>query len=152
MSRSIAWRGERRCLTCRTHCPYQAIDEKNALPGDGGPSGPVVDKDLCTGCGKCEFVCPMETVAAIRVQSHGERRVATGPFISDARRVDLIGRESHLRAKELLLRAKENYLRKKEEDLRARLPAPQQQGAEPPSFFSMFHNQLYPPLLHHLQM
>lgn len=85
-SRCIAWRGERRCLTCRTHCPYQAIDEKNALPGDGGPSGPVVDKDLCTGCGKCEFVCPMETVAAIRVQSHGERRVATGPFISDARR------------------------------------------------------------------
>jgi polyferredoxin len=92
-SRCIAWRGERRCLTCMTQCPYQAIDEKNALPGDGGPSGPVVDKDLCTGCGKCEFVCPMETVAAIRVQSHGERRVATGPFISDARR----DRIAHLR-------------------------------------------------------
>jgi Polyferredoxin len=92
-SRCIAWRGERRCLTCMGHCPYQAIDEKSALQGVDGPSGPMVDKDLCTGCGKCEYVCPMETVPAIRVQSHGERRVTTGPFISDSRR----DRIAHLR-------------------------------------------------------
>ena len=44
-------------------------------------------------------------------------------------------REELLRSEKLLLLAKEQQLRKKEEDLRARLPAPQQQGAEPPSYF-----------------
>ena len=53
-------------------------------------------------------------------------------LISDARRAYLIGRESHLSAEKLLLLRKEQQLRKKEEDLRARLPAPQQQGAAPP--------------------
>ena len=52
------------------------------------------------------------------------------------RRAELL-QEKNRRVTELeQLRAKENYLRKKEEDLRARLPAPQQHGAEPPSFFS----------------
>ena len=58
-----------------------------------------------------------------------------GELISDARRAELIVWESHLRAKELLLLTNRQQLRKKEEDLRARLPAPQQQGAEPPSYF-----------------
>ena len=44
-------------------------------------------------------------------------------------------REELLRSEKLLLLAKEQQLRKKEEDLRARLPAPQQQGAEPPFLF-----------------
>jgi polyferredoxin len=85
-SRCIAWRGERRCLTCMAHCPFQAITEAAPSAGDAAASGPVVDKDLCTGCGKCEFVCPMRTVAAIRVQSHGERRTSSGPVVSEARR------------------------------------------------------------------
>ena len=51
------------------------------------------------------------------------------------RRAELL-QEKNRRVTELeQLRAKENYLRKKEEDLRARLPAPQQQGAEPPFLF-----------------
>ena len=59
-----------------------------------------------------------------------------GEPISDARRAELIGRESQLRAEKLLLLTKEQQLRDEKKDLRARLPAPQQQGAEPPSFFS----------------
>ena len=56
-------------------------------------------------------------------------------LISDARRAYLIGRESHLSAEKLLLLTKEQQLRDEKKDLRARLPAPQQQGAEPPSYF-----------------
>ena len=58
-----------------------------------------------------------------------------GELISDARRAYLIGRESHLSAEKLLLLTNRQQLRKEKEDLRARLPAPQQQGAEPPTFF-----------------
>ena len=51
------------------------------------------------------------------------------------RRAELL-QEKNRRVTELeQLRAKENYLRDEKKDLRARLPAPQQQGAEPPSFF-----------------
>jgi polyferredoxin len=96
-SRCIAWRGERRCLVCMTQCPYNAITEHQLISGiDSSPSGPVVDKDACTGCGKCEFVCPVSTVPAISVQSYGERRVASGSFITPARKkkIDNIRKEA----------------------------------------------------------
>ena len=47
----------------------------------------------------------------------------------------LLDEKTRLSKREELLRVKEQQLRKEKEDLRARLPAPQQQGAEPPSFF-----------------
>ncbi|HAJ79398.1 MAG TPA: hypothetical protein DCO75_06465 [Fibrobacteres bacterium] len=96
-SRCIAWKGERQCLVCMTQCPYSAIVEKQAVPGDdNGPSGPYIDKDACTGCGKCELFCPVSTVSAIRVQSYGERRVASGSFITPARKkkIDNIRKEA----------------------------------------------------------
>ena len=47
----------------------------------------------------------------------------------------LLGEKTRLSKREELLRVDKQQLRKKEEDLRARLPAPQQQGAEPPFLF-----------------
>ena len=47
----------------------------------------------------------------------------------------LLDEKTRLSKREELLRVKEQQLRKEKEDLRARLPAPQQQGAEPPTFF-----------------
>ena len=46
----------------------------------------------------------------------------------------LLDEKTRLSKREELLRVDKQQLRKKEEDLRARLPAPQQQGAEPPSY------------------
>ncbi|MBN1130022.1 MAG: 4Fe-4S binding protein [Chitinispirillaceae bacterium] len=84
--RCLAWRNELHCLICMTRCPYQAIDEVEQTLGEITRRGPVVDKDLCIGCGKCETFCPVSTVPAIRLQSHGERRIMTGPFISNKKR------------------------------------------------------------------
>ena len=47
----------------------------------------------------------------------------------------LLGEKTRLSKREELLRVDKQQLRKEKEDLRARLPAPQQQGAEPPSYF-----------------
>lgn len=85
-SSCIAWKGESSCLVCQTHCPYQAISEQNIECGETTLYGPIVDKELCTGCGACEKYCVIKSDPAIRVSSYGERRYSDGPFISEKRR------------------------------------------------------------------
>jgi Na+-translocating ferredoxin:NAD+ oxidoreductase subunit B len=48
--------------TCVKHCPFGAIklSEKGL---------PVVDKNRCTGCGKCEIICPKKIIHMIDVNS-----------------------------------------------------------------------------------
>ncbi|HEX2958223.1 MAG TPA: 4Fe-4S binding protein, partial [Chitinispirillaceae bacterium] len=65
---------------------YQAITEQEIESGDTSFSGPVVDKNLCTGCGACEHFCAVNPEPAIQVFAHGERRIRTGPVISDRKR------------------------------------------------------------------
>lgn len=44
--------------TCAKHCPFGAIDmSENGLP--------VINKNRCTGCGKCESVCPKKVIEII---------------------------------------------------------------------------------------
>jgi polyferredoxin len=88
--RCLAWRDERRCMKCIKACPYQAITEETLTADKDSPSGPAIDKELCTGCGLCEQVCPLTTTPAIRVQSYGERRESAGPFISANRRAKIV--------------------------------------------------------------
>ena len=57
------------------------------------------------------------------------------PNLEGNRERFLLDEKTRLSKREELLRVKEQQLRKKEEDLRARLPAPQQQGAAPPFLF-----------------
>ncbi|WP_430882941.1 4Fe-4S binding protein [Fusibacter sp. JL216-2] len=40
-------------------CPVKAVSQKVRLFGSGTP---VIDKDVCIGCGKCVPVCPMKAV------------------------------------------------------------------------------------------
>ena len=47
----------------------------------------------------------------------------------------LLDEKARLSKREELLRVKEQQLRREKEDLRARRPAPEQQGAEPPFLF-----------------
>ena len=47
----------------------------------------------------------------------------------------LLDEKTRLSKREELLRVEKQQLRDEKKDLRARLPAPQQQGAEPPSYF-----------------
>jgi ferredoxin-type protein NapG len=60
----LAWQGDE-CKVCYTSCPFynQAIkleDHKR----------PVVDRDICVGCGICEYVCILE-YPAISVKARG---------------------------------------------------------------------------------
>lgn len=67
----LTWSAEDRpaqaCRTCVDRCPYP--DEAIGMAEDenNGPAHPVVDPDICTGCGLCEFGCPTPEAAIVVV-------------------------------------------------------------------------------------
>ncbi|WP_295938584.1 4Fe-4S binding protein [uncultured Alistipes sp.] len=59
------------CDSCHRHCPTGAImlvgrdpDKENSL------KIPIVDKELCIGCGACEYLCPARPFSAIYVEGN----------------------------------------------------------------------------------
>ena len=69
-SRCITWVEGRDCIVCEEMCP---IPEKAIRLGGGRGRGfdrgrhPRVLEELCIGCGICEYQCPVQGDAAIRV-------------------------------------------------------------------------------------
>ena len=74
------------CIVCEEHCPTpeKAIVLDRAFVQ--GPEGtvevkqPRVIEKLCIGCGICEYKCPLEGEAAIRIIRQGEDRAAKDSF------------------------------------------------------------------------
>jgi len=65
-NRCLAWqKGQyyKVCLVCDEQCSYDAVKQMRV----DGKDRPVVDADLCTGCGICEAKCPVQPEAAIVV-------------------------------------------------------------------------------------
>jgi ferredoxin-type protein NapH len=58
--RCLAWSHSKDCFVCGEQCLRLAIHLE-------GISNPVIQPDLCVGCGTCERNCPVEGIAAIRV-------------------------------------------------------------------------------------
>lgn len=50
----LAWHDEEYCMVCDEYCPYSAIE----TVWKGDVACPVVNPDLCRGCGACEANCP----------------------------------------------------------------------------------------------
>ncbi|MCX7725238.1 MAG: 4Fe-4S binding protein [Chitinispirillaceae bacterium] len=84
--RCLAWAQNKECLVCDEVCPYNAISAYIVDTTKGKFKVPVVDEDLCLGCGMCEQHCPIFDTAAIVVYKFGENRIAKGTYASDAQK------------------------------------------------------------------
>jgi formate hydrogenlyase subunit 6/NADH:ubiquinone oxidoreductase subunit I len=67
----IVNRDEVQCSTCTNNCPTGAItlvainpDDKNSL------KIPLLDGELCIGCGACENLCPARPFSAVYVEGN----------------------------------------------------------------------------------
>jgi polyferredoxin len=72
--RCIAWSDHQECLVCEEMCPLPEkaiqLEETNAWAADNTlvkVKLPHVLRDRCIGCGICEYKCPLNGDAAIRV-------------------------------------------------------------------------------------
>jgi MauM/NapG family ferredoxin protein len=73
-NRCLAWADHEVCIVCEEMCPVpdKAIYlEEVEVTGREGEKRvvkqPHVERDLCIGCGICEYKCPLDGRAAIRV-------------------------------------------------------------------------------------
>lgn len=59
------------CKSCERHCPTTAITLVDRISGESNSLKiPVVDKELCIGCGACENLCPARPFSAIYVEGY----------------------------------------------------------------------------------
>jgi polyferredoxin len=59
------------CTNCERHCPTKAISLIALDPGNKDSlKTPVVDKELCIGCGACEYLCPARPLSAIYLEGN----------------------------------------------------------------------------------
>lgn len=67
----IVNRDDIQCDNCQRHCPTGAITLVDRDPGYiDSLKIPIVDKELCIGCGACENLCPSRPFSAIYVEGN----------------------------------------------------------------------------------
>jgi polyferredoxin len=78
-NRCIAWADQRECIVCEEMCPLpdkaiklEVAQGKNADGIQVSVKLPKVNRDRCIGCGVCEYKCPLNGDAAIRVYAPGD--------------------------------------------------------------------------------
>jgi MauM/NapG family ferredoxin protein len=77
--RCLPWAREVPCSVCQEVCPlpHKAISLTAGVMVENGQGGanlltrPIVHTQRCIGCGTCEYQCPLEGVAAIRMERPG---------------------------------------------------------------------------------
>jgi len=86
--RCLPWAMATECIVCEEWCPTspKAIYLVPAEVADRNGQAktvkqPFVDPKLCTGCGACEYACPIKGSPAIYVTSAGESRSRTNQFL-----------------------------------------------------------------------
>jgi MauM/NapG family ferredoxin protein len=86
----LPWEQNKECLVCDETCPYNAITTKMMDTHYGPYKVPVVDEDLCLGCGICEEHCPIYDEAAIVVFNFSENRRAKGDYVSERQKKEIL--------------------------------------------------------------
>jgi polyferredoxin len=67
----IVNRDEIQCDNCECHCPTGAVSLVDRDPGRSDSLKiPVIDKELCIGCGACENLCPARPFSAVYVEGN----------------------------------------------------------------------------------
>lgn len=90
--RCLAWEQNKECLVCDEVCPYNAIEARVVETVKGKFKVPVINEDLCLGCGMCEQHCPIFDVAAIVVYKFGENRRFSGPYMTENQKKRMLER------------------------------------------------------------
>ena len=79
--RCLPWAMATPCIVCEEWCPVSPkaiyVQEEMAIDTEGNEvrvQRPRVDPALCTGCGACEYACPVFDRKAVYVTSVGETR------------------------------------------------------------------------------
>ncbi|MEE1098750.1 MAG: 4Fe-4S binding protein, partial [Alistipes sp.] len=64
-----------KCDNCAHHCPTGAITMVAINPEEGDSAKrPVINPELCIGCGACENLCPARPFSAIYVEGYEHHR------------------------------------------------------------------------------
>jgi ferredoxin len=63
------------CGACSEHCPTKAVN----MVVENGLRVPVVNPDICVGCGACEYACPSLPHKSIYVEGNPVHGVAKKP-------------------------------------------------------------------------
>ncbi|MBC7224251.1 MAG: 4Fe-4S dicluster domain-containing protein, partial [Anaerolineae bacterium] len=78
-NRCIPWADGRPCIVCEEMCPVpekaiwlEEVEVQDAAGQVVRVQRPHVHRDLCIGCGICEYKCPVAGEAAIRVYVPGD--------------------------------------------------------------------------------
>jgi len=83
----LAWERKKGCMVCDEVCPYKAVEFRFQ---EGNPVAvPEVHEERCSGCGYCEFYCPVKPDAAITVSPNGAVRLAKGSYAETAQKMGL---------------------------------------------------------------
>lgn len=91
--RCLPWAMATPCIVCEEWCPTSPkaiyLKEETVYDSRGKAVAvklPYVDPHLCTGCGACEFACPITDQAAIYLTSAGETRSVKNQFLLEKNR------------------------------------------------------------------
>ena len=85
LKRCIVYTDKTDCGACDEHCPTKAI---TMVPyRDTGLFIPKLDKDICIGCGGCQYVCPATPEKAITVTANETHKVAQKPTVEKQEKV-----------------------------------------------------------------
>lgn len=74
----LAWEFDHKCMVCDEVCPFGAI--QFSREPELSVSVPRVNEDRCSGCGYCEYHCPVQNTPAIVVTPMNALRLTEGSF------------------------------------------------------------------------
>lgn len=79
--RCLPWAMNKTCIVCEEWCPTSPkavyFKEENVIDRNGkelSVKRPYIDPEPCTGCGACEYACPVIDKPAVYITSIGESR------------------------------------------------------------------------------